>query len=100
MVSTANDLAHWIQALYGGSVLKPESLNEMTKWTSLSGSTYGLGTVRMTSSKGEFWGHEGEITGYLASGAYSPTRQVTVIVLINQDNSDSVAIWNGLVNAL
>ncbi|MHC1767418.1 MAG: serine hydrolase domain-containing protein [Verrucomicrobiia bacterium] len=100
MTSTAYDLALWIRALYGGHVLSDNSLGEMTKWTSLSGSTYGLGTMRISSSKGEFWGHNGGITGYLSVAGHSPTRHTTVVVLVNQDTVDVGAIWGALVNTL
>jgi D-alanyl-D-alanine carboxypeptidase len=100
MNSTAYDLARWIHALYGGRVLKPESLNAMTQWTSLSGGTYGLGTLRLTTSKGDFWGHGGFITGYVTLAAYSPSLEGTVVILVNQDNVDFVAMWNNLVNSL
>ena len=100
MTGTAYDVARWIRALYSGSVLTETSLTEMTTWTSLSGSTYGLGTERFSSSKGDFWGHLGDITGYLSMAGHSPTAQVTVIVLVNQDNVDVRAIWNALVSTL
>jgi D-alanyl-D-alanine carboxypeptidase len=100
MMATAYDLAHWIQALYGGTVLKPESLTAMTQWTSLSGSEYGLGTLRLTGAKGEFWGHGGGITGYQSIAGYAPSHKTTVVLLANQDTEDLLAIWNSLLNGL
>lgn len=100
MTATAYDLARWTRTLYGGHVLNEKSVAEMTKWTSQSGSEYGLGTLRFSTSKGDFWGHSGGITGYLSIAAHSPTRQLTVVVLVNQDNVDVGAIWNALVSAL
>jgi D-alanyl-D-alanine carboxypeptidase len=100
MTSTAYDLALWIRALYGGDVLSDASLAQMTTWSSQSSSSYGLGTERFTTAKGEFWGHSGAITGYASLGVYSPTRRVTVVALVNQDTADVGAIWRALVNAL
>jgi D-alanyl-D-alanine carboxypeptidase len=100
MTSTAYDVARWTRALYGGEVLTPASLSAMTTWVAGSSPTYGLGTMRLTSSKGDFWGHVGGITGYTSWAGHSPTRNLTVIVLINQDNDYFSAIWRALVDAL
>ena len=100
MASTAYDLALWMRALYGGDVLSAESLREMTKWVPGSSPVYGLGTMRLNSSKGEFWGHIGGITGFTSWAGHSPTLKVTVVVLVNQDSDYYSSIWNGLVNAL
>jgi D-alanyl-D-alanine carboxypeptidase len=100
MTATAYDLARWIRALYGGTVLKPESIEQMTEPTTLSGGSYGLGTQRFSTTKGYFWGHSGAITGYVTCAGHSSTRDATVVVLVNQDNVDSVTLWNLLVNAL
>jgi D-alanyl-D-alanine carboxypeptidase len=100
IVSTAYDLARWIEVLYGGRVLKPDSLTEMTKWSALSGSNYGLGTLRVASSKGEFWGHDGGLPGFRSYAGYCPTCRFTVVVLVNQDDADAASVWSALVKAL
>jgi D-alanyl-D-alanine carboxypeptidase len=105
MFSTAIDLARWVRALYGGTVLKPESLTEMTRWAPNSGapypwSGYGLGTVRWSTAKGDFWGNAGQMPGFFSQSGHSPTRNITVVVLVNQDHVDTGPIWRTLVNAL
>jgi D-alanyl-D-alanine carboxypeptidase len=100
MTSTAYDVARWIRALYGGEILSPASLSAMTQWVAGSAPAYGLGTMRLTSSKGDFWGHIGGFTGYTSWAGHSPSRNVTVVVLINQDNDFFPSIWRGLVDAL
>jgi D-alanyl-D-alanine carboxypeptidase len=104
LVSTAADVARWMRALYGGSVLKPDSLTAMTAWVPASGGssggTFGLGTMRLHTPMGDFWGHAGSISGYLSCAGHNPTRNVTLVVLVNQDNVYLPAIWNGLVSAL
>lgn len=100
MTSTAYDLANWMRALYGGEVVSAASLAAMTKWSTLSGLSYGLGTARVNTSKGEFCGHSGGITGYLSLAAHCPARGATVVVLVNQDNVDPGVIWSALVTNL
>ena len=103
MTSTSYEVAQWVGALYGGRVLQPTSIEQMTNCTTLSissGLPYGLGTMRFSTARGDFWGHRGRITGYAALAAYSPSRKTTVAVLVNQDAVDIDAIWLALVNAL
>ncbi len=105
MNSTAMDLARWTWALYGGTVLQAQSLAQMTQWAPNSGSPYpwagyGLGTMRWTTSKGDFWGHAGRMPGYRSCSGHSVTRNITVVLLVNQDSLDAVSMWKALVNAL
>jgi D-alanyl-D-alanine carboxypeptidase len=104
MAGTAHDVALWIRALYGGSLLKPESLQQMTQWHEVPspefGLGYGLGTMRLKSAKGDFWGHTGVITGFITHAGHSPTLNVTVALLINQDGDFYTPIWDALIDAL
>jgi D-alanyl-D-alanine carboxypeptidase len=103
MFSTALDLARWVRALYGGAVLRPDSLAQMTQWVPYNTSPfpgYGLGTMRLSTTKGDFWGNGGLMPGYFSSSGHSPTRHITVVVLINQDHVNQGAIWLALINAL
>jgi D-alanyl-D-alanine carboxypeptidase len=98
MTATAYDLARWLRALYGGNVVSEESLSQMTAWYSAS-TKYGLGTERIVSRLGEFWGHGGTITGYCVMAGHCPERDLTMVVLANQEGDISL-IWNLLVTAL
>lgn len=105
MNSTAMDLARWTGALYGGAVLQAPSLAQMTQWAPNSGSPYpwagyGLGTMRWTTSKGDFWGNTGRMPGYRSCSGHSPSRKITVVILVNQDSLDAISMWKALVNAL
>jgi len=97
---TALDVARWMRALYGGELLEATSLAAMTKWTSQSDFTYGLATARLQSSRGDFWGHNGGILGFRTRAGHSPSRKMTVVVMINRDDADPRASWDALVSAL
>lgn len=79
MVSTAPDIARWMEALYGGKVLSEESVNAM-----IPEGGYGLGTGRFESSSGgTYFGHNGGIPGYHSYAVYSPESKVSIVLLYN-----------------
>lgn len=68
MISTLQDLVRWMTLLVGGSVVSPQSLQEMmTKGPS---GTYGLGLLY---EDGLGWGHGGSTPGYKSIALYDPT---------------------------
>ncbi len=104
MAATARDLAIWTRALYGGSVVTPETMKQMTEWHAVSSASYGLGyglgTMRLASPKGDFWGHTGTITGFRTHAGHSPALDATMVIMINQDGGEHTAIWDALVQQL
>ncbi|MBW4717948.1 serine hydrolase domain-containing protein [Saccharothrix obliqua] len=67
MISTAEDLSRFLDALLGGRLLSPASLAAM-RTTQSTGSifAYGLGLQRFDLPCGRsVWGHGGELIGYL-----------------------------------
>jgi D-alanyl-D-alanine carboxypeptidase len=100
--STVDDLARWHAALFGGELLAPELLQQMTAPGRLadgrrssevvSGSTaapvpapyeYGFG-IRISNFQGrrEFW-HSGAIEGFTSQIRTYPDDQVTIALLAN-----------------
>jgi D-alanyl-D-alanine carboxypeptidase len=91
MVSSARDIARFLQALLGGELLAPAMRVEMlttipSDWEESDG--YGLGIEEVTSlwgleksTCGPAWGHFGFATGYstIALGSKSGDRQVVVM---------------------
>jgi len=94
MYSTAEDLARWSQALYGGQVLNRTSLEQVLAFhrptpTAPGGplaTGYGLGTQEFRSGGVEMWGHLGWQVGYTSSMLYVPKRSASIVVLINDNN--------------
>ena len=80
IVSTVRDLAAWETALYGGKVLSPASLQEMTRETGEG--FYGLGLYILPDKDGPFYGHDGD-AGDGAGGVlgYRPKDRTIVAVL-------------------
>ncbi|MCW8803471.1 MAG: beta-lactamase family protein [Ignavibacteriaceae bacterium] len=113
VVTTAKDLARWADFLYGGRVLQKESYDQMIDFHRptpgeplMSG--YGLGTVEL---KGEFfgevqvWGHLGWQPGYMTAMLYFPEYSVSMVVMINDNNENSITsigigLWNVIKNHL
>ncbi len=80
LYSTTQDLLKWQLALYGGKVLKPESLAKMT--TPFK-DDYGFGLIiRTTDGRKQMW-HNGGIQGFNSSMAWYPESKTTIVVLAN-----------------
>jgi hypothetical protein len=92
--STAEDLARWSQALYGGHVLDHASLIEVLTFHRPTpdapggpfATGYGLGTQEFRLGGLVLWGHLGWQYGYTSSMLYVPRHSASVIVLINDNN--------------
>lgn len=77
-ISTAADLATWVEALGGGGLLSDEM--QQDRIASLQptddGGAYGWGIAGM----GSFYGHIGSLPGYNSFMGYDPETGVTVVV--------------------
>jgi len=80
LYSTTRDLLKWEQGLFGGKVLRPQSLTLLTT-PFLKDYAMGLGVSR--SDGDTIIGHSGDIYGFSSFMAYDTTKQMTVIVLGN-----------------
>ncbi len=80
LYSTTGDLLKWEQGLFGGKVIKPESLAKMTTPFKKD---YGFGISIRTSAGHKLVTHNGGIEGFSTSMNYFPDDKVTVIVLGN-----------------
>lgn len=102
MVSSAEDLGTFVQALYGGALLGPEALATMRSFVSVQGAwdtthlVYGLGMMQDVLSiqtadpgaAGVVWGHTGGLIGYRTVMWFLPQTGVTVVVHLNQMYAD------------
>jgi CubicO group peptidase (beta-lactamase class C family) len=95
MYSTTGDLARWASALYGGKVLSPESLKQMT--TPGLGD-YAMGLIVATQAGGPIIWHNGGIEGFHSYLGWRPQSRVTVVVLANDQGSPDEVIAGKLID--
>jgi len=94
MFTTAEDLARWSHALYGGELLSQESIEQMLDFNypapgePYSGFGLGTGVFRLWGL--EFWGHLGWQYGYTAAMLYLPGNSTSLVVLANDNNMGSM----------
>lgn len=81
MVSSVRDISDWQDALFGGGVLEPASLELMLQFHPSSG--YGLG-MRYAVLDGRLGiGHGGSLRGYVSLMCRLPVRDLDVVILTN-----------------
>ena len=99
--STARDLAHWAQALYGGEVLRPEYLAAMIdadSTTALKSTIpYGYGTQVVEIDGHRTLGHSGRLLGFRSAIRYLPDQGVSIAVVTNQSRTDPATIVRNLL---
>ena len=88
VISTAHDLNRFYAALLGGRLLAPAQLDEMT--TSVNapelGVEYGLGLAEIPlSCGGSYFGHRGELLGYITWGGATRDGTRTAVVYVTSD---------------
>ncbi len=80
LYSTTGDLLKWERALFGGKVLKPDSL---TKMITPVKNNYAFGLSIDTAGKNKRISHGGGIEGFNTDLSYYPDDKLTVVVLAN-----------------
>ena len=80
LYSTVEDLLRWTQGLFGGKLLKPESLARMT---TPNKNNYAFGLTVSTAGGRKTIQHNGAIEGFNSHLTYFPDSRVTVAVLAN-----------------
>ena len=102
---TAADLVRWNAALFGGRILKPRSLKQMTvpgrlgdgrttkfgmpeAWQKGLDSDYGMGVFVKATRGGTRIGHRGDIDGFATWTAHYPQSGTTVVMMINSQSAD------------
>jgi D-alanyl-D-alanine carboxypeptidase len=78
LASSAADLVRWGDALYGGSILRPATLDRMLDFNA---DDYGLGAERYVISGLAGYGHSGLLRGYTTLLVHLPGSNVTVTVM-------------------
>lgn len=99
MISTTEDLNTWIRALYGRKLLSAASTQKMlTPQQGTNGYAYGI--VSDSLSKHHRIWHNGGIHGFSASLSYYPDKDMTVVVLSNNENESADRVANALAKIM
>jgi len=93
LYSTTEDLLRWTQALFGGKLLSPASLEKMT--TPFK-NDYAFGLEVRTSNGRRVINHGGGIEGFNTMLAYHPDTKLTIAVLANLNGPGVGEIANKL----
>jgi D-alanyl-D-alanine carboxypeptidase len=87
MISNLNDLATWVEKLFGGALLSPETQQELLDFVSVNDNIwYGLGVIKYSDGR---LGHSGSIQGFYA-GAWRVNGH-TVVSLSNSRMAQDTA---------
>jgi D-alanyl-D-alanine carboxypeptidase len=119
VVSTAEDLGIFAQALFEGRLLSPESMETMHGFVGVGGSwgarhlVYGMGLMQDVMSIGPdaygqprpevlgmVRGHSGALTGYRTAMWYLPESGITVVAGVNQMYYDPNIIVTDAIDAI
>jgi D-alanyl-D-alanine carboxypeptidase len=105
IATTASDLVRWARALYGGTVLRPETLAAMvddaTATTALKSSVpYGLGVQVVTIDGRRAMGHSGRLLGFRAVMRWLPDEGIAVAVMTNQSRTDPNVLVRDLLRSV
>jgi D-alanyl-D-alanine carboxypeptidase len=92
IVSTTRDLSRFIDALLGGELLKPATLDEAMTFSpsNYPGFEVGLGVGRWHTSAGDLVGHGGDGAGAGVRIYRLPEADLTVVLLTNMGGNDAV----------
>jgi CubicO group peptidase (beta-lactamase class C family) len=104
-VSTAADVARWLQALHGGRIVGPEAYRALVAPATLADGTamrYGHGVLLQTMRGHRAISHGGAIpSGYNSFGAWLPDDGLAIVVLSNTlGGVDTEAITARIVGVL
>ena len=89
MYSTTGDLARWEEGLYGGKLLRPDSLKLMT---TPGVGDFGLGVMVKQEQGERVISHTGGIQGFRADLRYYPEKRLAVVVLSNTESNETLTL--------
>jgi D-alanyl-D-alanine carboxypeptidase len=104
IVSSAQDLARWASALYGGGVLDGAEMASMLDTTAAlpypSFIPRGLGAEVISLGGRIAWGHRGHLDGFDGSMMYMPESGLTIVVQTNAEWANALAASATLANVV
>jgi D-alanyl-D-alanine carboxypeptidase len=86
LLSTAQEMAEWYSALFGGAILSSSSLQQITNFESTS--WYGLGLFHTLYKNHLNYQHTGGMLGYASLVWYDVETQAVLCMLMNDRNYD------------
>ena len=92
LISTADDLARFNDALFGGELLAPELMRELLISVDTDEGGYALGVQTWDTPCGPAWGHEGDFPGYHSIVMTALDGQRQAVVLINSDDAIGIGL--------
>ena len=87
LVSTADDVVAFAEALFGGRVVSPATLDQMIDGTTEPRSGYGMGIATYPVGSTVVYGHNGRSVGFASSLRHDPLSGITVVVLANDGDA-------------
>jgi D-alanyl-D-alanine carboxypeptidase len=115
MLSTTADMTTWARLLYGGWLVPPQQMAELTSLVSTTTgepieatspddpSGFGLGVAQLTDALGTFWFYEGQTFGFRFLHAYFPESGLIVAMGLNSSPDEdrigdlATAVYDTLV---
>jgi D-alanyl-D-alanine carboxypeptidase len=98
LASTADDLGVFYERLFGGALLSPSMMKEMTTFVETvnpgfeAQDGYGLGLMRLKVNGQELVGHVGEFMGSTAIAMVAPDKGSIIVVNANLSFPDMVSV--------
>jgi len=99
VLSTASDVAQFLNSLLTGDMLTAEALEEMQDFVEAPDADvpqqvgYGLGLRRLRIGEQSLVGHTGTIPGYSGIALHNPHHDVTIAILSNQSTIDQAELF-------
>ncbi|AZA83132.1 hypothetical protein C1637_19685 [Chryseobacterium lactis] len=104
MISTASDIALFVESLLTNKILSPASMQQLQTFVDNDpnrlepdlkyNKQYGLGVMKLDTNQGVALGHDGHVFGFGGKAYYFPKQKVTVCILLNTWSPKVVALLN------
>lgn len=97
LAAMPEDLNIFIQALFAGKILTPQSLEKMMP---AGKQRFGLGMMRLTFEGHTLYGHSGETYGTRSILLYDPQAELSVAMSINAQSAPFNDVFQGIMNGI
>lgn len=97
LATTPEDLNIFIQALFAGKILSPQSVEKMIPTDK---QRFGLGMMQLTFEGHTLYGHSGETYGTRSILLYDPQAELSVAMSVNAQCAPFNDIFRGIMNGI